>query len=164
MNGSGPPFYGKFRGKVTDNKDPKSLGRVQVKAPDVYGEEVSGWAMPAVPYAGNGVGLFLIPPADASVWVEFENGDPDYPVWAGCFWAELEVPASPALAEMKVLKTDTATITINDEGSGGITIETQAGMKIKIDSTGIEISNGSGASVKLENAKVSINGNALEVE
>jgi len=165
MNGSGPPFYGKFRGKVTDNQDPRSQGRVRVKAPDVYGEEVSGWAMPAVPYGGKGVGLFLIPPADASVWVEFEHGDPDYPVWAGCFWAEGEVPAAPAAPEMKVLKTETATITVDDTaGSGGVTIETKDGMKIKIDSAGIEINNGSGASVKLKSAKVSINDNALEVE
>src|SRR6185295_16483516 len=99
MNGSGPPFYGKFRGKVTENRDPLMLGRLRVKAPDVYGEEESGWALPASPYAGNGVGLFLIPPTDASVWVEFEHGDPHYPIWAGCFWATGEVPASPGVAE-----------------------------------------------------------------
>lgn len=164
MNGSGPPFYGKFRGKVTDNRDPLMQGRVRVKAPDVYGEEESGWAMPALPYAGNGVGLFLIPPTDASVWVEFEHGDPDYPIWAGCFWALGEVPASPGVAEMKVLKTDTATITLNDlPGAGGITIETQTGMKIKIDATGIEINNGMGGSVKLTGPQVSINDGALEV-
>jgi len=65
---------------------------------------------------------------------------------------------------MKVLKTDTATITLNDTpGAGGITIETQAGMKIKIDSTGIEINNGLNASVKLSGPQVSVNGGALEV-
>jgi uncharacterized protein involved in type VI secretion and phage assembly len=164
MNGSGPPFLGKFRGKVTDNRDPLMLGRLRVKVPDVYGEEESGWALPASPYAGNGVGLFLIPPTDASVWVEFEHGDPDYPIWAGCFWATGEVPASPGVAEMKVLKTDTATITLNDlPGAGGVTIETQAGMKIKIDATGIEINDGLGASVKLQGPRVSINDSALEV-
>ena len=164
MNGSGPPFHGKFRGKVTDNLDPLMLGRLRVKVPDVYGEEESGWALPASPYAGNGVGLFLIPPTDASVWVEFEHGDPDYPIWAGCFWATGEVPASPGVAEMKVLKTDTATITLNDlPGAGGVTIETQTGMKIKIDATGIEVNNGMGASVKLQGPQVSINDGALEV-
>ena len=164
MNGSEPPFHGKFRGKVTDNRDPLMLGRLRVKAPDVYGEEESGWAMPALPYAGNGVGLFLIPPTDASVWVEFEHGDPDYPVWAGCFWATGEVPASPGVAEMKVLKTDTATITLNDvPGAGGVMIETTTGMKIKIDATGIEVNNGLGASVKLTGPRVSINDGALEV-
>jgi len=164
MNGQGPPFFGKFRGKVTDNRDPLMLGRVKAKVPDVFGDNDSGWAMPALPYTGNAVGLFLIPPTDASVWIEFEHGDPEYPIWAGGFWAQGEVPASPAVAEMKVLKTDAATITINDlPGAGGITIETQTGMKIKIDTSGIEIDNGMGGSIKLTGPQVSINSGALEV-
>src|SRR5262249_39459617 len=133
MNGQGPPFFGKFRGKVTDNRDPLMLGRLRLKVPDIFGENESGWALPALPYTGNGVGLFLIPPTDASVWVEFEHGDPEYPIWAGGFWAQGELPASPAVAEMKVLKTDTATVTINELPEiGGITMEKQAGRKIKI--------------------------------
>ena len=122
MANQGPPFLGKFRATVSDNRDPLMKARVRVKAQDVYGDEESGWALPALPYTGNGVGLFLIPPTGASVWVEFEHGDPDYPIWAGGFWADGEAPASPAVAEMKVLKTDTATITLNDTpGAGGVT-------------------------------------------
>lgn len=165
MNGSGPPFYGKFRGKVEDNGDPDKRGRLRLKVSDIYGEEASpSWAMPALPYAGKGVGLFLIPPKGASVWVEFEQGDPDHPIWSGCFWEENEeLPASPAVPEMKVLKTDTATITLNDKsGDSGVTIETTAGMKIKIDANGIEINNGQ-ASIKLSGSQVSINNGALEV-
>lgn len=164
MSKHGPPFLGKFRATVSDNRDPLMKARVRVKAVDVYGEEESGWALPALPYTGDGVGLFLVPPAGASVWVEFEHGDPDYPIWAGGFWSETEVPASPGVAEKKVLKTDTATITLDDTpGAGGVTIETQAGMKIKIDTSGIEINNGLNATVKLQGPRVSINGNAFEV-
>lgn len=164
MNQQGPPFYGKYRGVVTSNQDPLMLGRIRAKVQDIFGEEECGWALPSVPYAGNGVGLFMVPPTNASVWIEFEHGDPDYPIWTGCFWALGEVPVMPALPEMKVLKTDTATITLNDlPGIGGITIETQMGMKIKMDMTGIEINNGQGASVKLNLIKVSVNDGALEV-
>ncbi len=158
------PMFGKFRGVVSDNRDPLMLGRIRAKVADVFGDNESGWAMPALPYAGKSVGLFLVPPTDAFVWIEFEHGDPEYPIWSGCFWAQGEVPASPAVAEMKVLKTDLVTVTINDlPGAGGLTIETTQGMKIKISATGIEIDNGMGASIKLSGPQTSLNGGALEV-
>jgi uncharacterized protein involved in type VI secretion and phage assembly len=138
---------------------------------DVFGDKESGWAMPCLPYAGKGVGLYLIPPEKAFVWIEFEHGDPDYPVWSGCFWASGEVPVKSSknetMPEKKVLKTDVGTITLNDSASeGGITIETNKDpkMKIVINTDGIEIDNGKNATIKLNNNKVSINGNALEVE
>jgi uncharacterized protein involved in type VI secretion and phage assembly len=157
-------FYGKYRGVVTDNRDPQELGRIKAKVQDVLGNNDSGWALPCTPYAGNGVGLFLIPPTNASVWMEFEHGDPDYPVWTGGFWAKGEVPASPAQAEIKILKTDSATIKLDDtSGAGGITIETTNGMKITISTSDIEITNGQGAAIKLSGTKVSVNDSALEV-
>ncbi len=157
-------YYGKYRGKVENNIDPLQLGRVQISCPAILGDGQMSWAMPSSPYAGSGVGFFMIPPVGANVWVEFEGGDPDYPIWGGCFWGTGEVPATPALAEMKVIKTSTATITLNDlPGAGGITIETTLGMKITITAAGIEITDGQGASVKLTGPQTSINNGALEV-
>lgn len=157
-------YYGKYRGKVMNNIDPLMMGRVQVSCPAILGDGQMSWAMPSVPYAGSGVGFFMVPPVDANVWVEFEGGDPDYPIWGGCFWGAGEAPAAPALAEMKVIKTQTATLTLNDlPGAGGITIETTAGMKIVISIAGIEITNGQGASLKLTGPQTSINNGALEV-
>ncbi|MCO5212827.1 MAG: phage baseplate assembly protein V [Caldilinea sp.] len=157
-------FYGKYRGKVEQNIDPMQQGRIQVSCPAVLGDGSLSWAMPCAPYAGNGVGFFAIPPTGANVWVEFEGGDPDYPIWSGGFWGPGEAPASPALAEMKVLKTGTGTITINDlPGAGGITIETTTGMKISLTALGLEITNGQGAAIKLTGPQVSVNDGALEV-
>ena len=68
-------FYGKYRGTVVDNSDPNGIGRVKACVPDIFGDEDSGWALPSLPYAGDGVGLFLIPPVDAWVWIEFEGGE-----------------------------------------------------------------------------------------
>jgi uncharacterized protein involved in type VI secretion and phage assembly len=157
-------FFGKYRGKVANNVDSMQLGRLQVTVPAVLGEGQLSWAMPCTPYAGSSVGWFAIPPVGANVWVEFEEGDTDYPIWSGCFWGSGECPASPAVAEMKVLKTDTAIITISDmPGAGGIKIETTSGMKIEISATGIEINNGQGASIKMNGPKISLNDQALEV-
>ncbi len=156
-------FFGKYRGKVENNLDPNSLGRVQISVPAVLGDGRLSWALPCVPYAGPQVGFFFIPPVGANVWVEFECGDPDYPIWTGCFWGDGEVPASPAAAEIKMIQTGAGTITLDDKpGSSGIKIETKSGMKIVMDSQGIEISNGS-QKVYLAGDKVSINDTALEV-
>jgi hypothetical protein len=157
-------FFGKYRGTVGNNLDPMQQGRIQVSVPAVLGDGRLSWAMPCTPYAGPGVGFFAVPPVGANVWVEFEGGDPDYPIWSGCFWGTGEAPAMPAIAEMKVLKTSTATITLNDiPGAGGITIETITGMKIIFNVTGIEITNGQGGGIKLTGPLVSVNNGALEV-
>ncbi len=156
-------YYGKFRGTVSDNQDPLGLGRIKVRVPQVKGDQESSWALPAAPYAGDGVGWFMIPPKEAWVWVEFENGNWDLPIWSGCFWDQGQVPASPAVPEMKVLKTDTATITINDQsGQSGVTIETNSGLKIVMNSDGIELSNGS-QKIQITSGKVAVNGDALEI-
>jgi len=157
-------YFGKYRGTVANNIDPMQQGRIQVSVPSVLGGGQLSWAMPCVPYAGSGVGLFLIPPVDANIWVEFEAGDPDYPIWSGCFWGIGEVPALPAIAEMKVLKTDSCTITLNDlPGIGGVTIETMTGIKIVLSATGLEIDNGQGGSIKMTGPQVSVNNGGLEV-
>lgn len=157
-------IFGKYRGKVENNVDPESRGRIQVSVPAVLGEGTLSWAMPCAPFAGSGVGFFAVPPTGASIWVEFEAGDPDYPIWSGGFWEMGEAPVTPALPATTVWKTNTCTVTVDDTpGTGGITLELASGAKVALNAEGIEINNGTGASVKLTGASVSVNSGALEV-
>jgi hypothetical protein len=90
---------------------------------------LTNFALPCSPYAGPGVGFWAIPPIGANVWIEFEGGDPTYPIWSGGFWdigefvAPLEFnPAAPQLVAM--LKTFFATFALNDTPAvGGVTLQ-----------------------------------------
>ena len=162
-------FYGKYRGQVADNDDPYDVGRVQVICPPLLGEGNASWAMPSMPYAGKNVGLFAVPPIGANVWVEFEAGDLDYPIWSGCFWGDRsEVPTSPPDATTKVFKTDVFTLTVDDtSGSGSVTLELASPvnpikLRMLLSSSIIELSAGA-AKIALGPATVSLNDGALEV-
>src|SRR5437588_6964018 len=79
-------FYGKYRGIVTNNNDPLKIGRIRARVPDVLGDDESGWALPCAPFGGDNMGFFALPKLDGRVWIEFEQGDPDYPIWSGSWW------------------------------------------------------------------------------
>lgn len=161
-------YYGKYRGKVENNVDPQQQGRVQVSCPAVLGGGRNSWALPSAPFAGPGVGFFAVPPVGANVWVEFEGGDPDSPIWSGGFWGLGEAPAQPAVAEQTVWKTEGVTLVLSDlPGSGGFRLEvgppvSSTPLTLVLGPGGIELAHGS-AKVKLTPASVSINDGALEV-
>ncbi|HEY4640014.1 MAG TPA: phage baseplate assembly protein V [Thermoanaerobaculia bacterium] len=161
-------FFGKYRGTVSDIQDPLMIGRVRAKVPDVMGDQESGWAMPCLPFAGSGMGFYALPKVGAGVWMEFEHGDPDYPIWSGCWIGSLADAPSDLLAppyKKVILKTEGGhSITLDDTpGVGGITLETSGGQKIVMNATSIEITNGQGGTIKMSGPQVSINDGALEV-
>jgi uncharacterized protein involved in type VI secretion and phage assembly len=82
-------FHGKYRGRVEDNNDPLKLGRIQALVPAVDGT-TTNWALPCAPYADPHAGVLLLPPVGSLVWIEFEAGDPNSPIWSGCFWERTE--------------------------------------------------------------------------
>jgi len=113
-------FDGTYRGTVVANVDPDRLGRVQVTVPSVLGD-VAVWALPSLPYAGDQVGLLLTPPVGASVWVEFEQGDPNMPIFAGCFYNAGEAPPTSA-PDQRLLKTKLTAIQLDDGSEGSISV------------------------------------------
>jgi hypothetical protein len=164
-------YFGKYRGTVINNVDPLQIGRIQVIVPDVSTVLPSSWAMPCVPVAGMQMGLFTVPPLGAGVWVEFEQGDPDYPIWVGGFWgtaaevpalARLVPPAVPGITLQTPLQNG---IVISDlpGPTGGITLKSTTGALILVNDVGITISNGKGATITLVGPTVAINQTALVV-
>jgi uncharacterized protein involved in type VI secretion and phage assembly len=165
-----PQYFGKYRGTVVNNIDPMQIGRLQVMVPDVMGVGVSSWAMPCVPLAGLQMGAYFVPLIGAGVWVEFEGGDPDYPIWTGGFWGSAaEVPALalaglPASPSIVLQTSGQNSISVSDlPGTGGIMLKATTGAMILINETGITISNGQGATIMLAGPTVTINQGALVV-
>lgn len=164
-------YYGKHRGLVLNNIDPLQKARLLVQVPDVLGLGTSSWAMPCVPAAGIQMGVFVVPLIGAGVWVEFEGGDPDYPIWSGGYWGTAaEVPAL-ALAGVPgnpniVLQTSLQnTLVISDlpGPTGGIMLKSTTGASIIVNDTGIYIQNGKGASIVMVGPSVTINNGALMI-
>jgi len=164
-------YFGKYRGIVTNNLDPMQMGRIQALVPDVAGMVPSTWAMPCLPVAGGQGGMFTVPVAGSGVWIEFEQGDPDYPIWVGGFFgsaaevpsmAKTAPPGVPAITLQTPLQNG---ITISDVPgpTGGILIKASSGASIAINDVGITISNGRGAIITMQGNSVDVNGGALTV-
>ena len=164
-------FYGKYRGMVLNNIDPMMMGRLMLQVPDVLGTMPSSWAMPCVPLAGPQMGIYVIPLISSGVWVEFEGGNPDYPIWSGCFWGTAaEVPplalaGIPATPNIVLQTSGQSTIVLSDlpGPTGGIMLKSLTGASIIVNDTGIYIQNGKGASIVMTGPTVTINNGALTI-
>lgn len=163
-------YFGKYRGVVVNNVDPMFMGRLLVQVPDFSVIPIA-WAMPCFPVAGLQMGFYAVPPPLAGVWVEFEQGDPDYPIWTGCYWgtpaevpvtAKLIPPGMPGISMQTVLQNG---ITISDVPgpTGGILLKTTTGAMISVSDTGIIISNGKGATITMVGPAVDVNLGALTI-
>jgi hypothetical protein len=142
---SGNRFLGKFRGRVTDNNDPRRIGRIRAEVPDVLGSEPSMWALPCLPFTGEQAGHYNVPPPGAGVWIEFEQGDPSYPIWSGCWYGtESELPTAARRADHPVVIQTTAghRVEIDDTAGGGILLRAAGGPSVRIDSSGVYLDDG----------------------
>lgn len=170
----GKKYYGKYRGTVINNIDPLLSGRLMVMVPDVLGVVPTSWAEPCVPLAGPTgppMGVYLVPPIGAGVWVEFEQGDPDHPIWVGCRWgapsdipplAHLGLPISPNIV-LQTAGQNALVISDLPGPTGGIMLKSTTGATLIVNDTGIYIQNGKGASLIMAGPTVTINNGALVI-
>jgi len=130
----GERFFGKHRGVVVDVDDPNGQGRIRARVPEVLGEVESGWALPAAPYAGPGAGLLAVPPVDAAVWIEFEAGLVERPIWSGCSWGAEDAPkrndGARVTPEQKVLRSERGLIVALDDEAGTIDVSDESGSNL----------------------------------
>ena len=171
-------YYGKYRGTVFNNIDPEKKGRIQAIVPDVLKQIPTTWATPCLPVTGiPGVqsGVYLLPPKLANVWMEFEHGDVNYPIWSGCFWGSVsEVPlvaqaATPATPAIVMQTVGQNTLWIGGDAATGITVScgpavTPTSPQIKISQAGILISDGKNGTILIAAGTVTINSGALIIK
>jgi hypothetical protein len=166
-------YYGKYRGTVISNQDVLQKGRLLVNVPDVLnGVGITSWAMPCLPVAGIQMGMFTLPLPQSGVWIEFEQGDPDRPIWVGGFWgnagevparARLTPPLVPGIAMQTPLQN---TVYVNDVPAGptgGVVLMSASGASIAVNDSGIYIQNGKGASITMIGPTVTVNAGALVI-
>lgn len=153
--------FGKYRGTVSNNQDPRHQGRIRAKVLEILGQVESGWALPCAAYASDQAGVYAVPPVGAGVWIEFEAGDVSRPIWVGCWWASNKVPkdesGSSATPDVKISRSeqglllamhdDSKTIALSDSsGANILKIEVQQGIvtlkattKVVVDAPLIEL-------------------------
>jgi hypothetical protein len=166
--------FGKYRGTVSSNQDSTNRGRLKVVVPAVL-DTLEVWAMPCVPYAGDSVGLFAMPPEGSGVWVEFEGGDPSFPIWSGCFWADGEAPLGGD-PDVKVWQTDGLTLSLDDgsteatlyNSSASVTLNDSivsqvSSVKHTVSSDGVTSDGGGTGKVEVTPAMVELNGGKFQV-
>jgi hypothetical protein len=169
------PFWGKYRGTVSNVFDPEQRARIQAIVPAVTGLVPSSWALPCVPIAGRAEGVFLVPQLGAAVWIEYEDGDPDKPIWVGGFWglsgevptAALAPPPIPPGQTIVIQTTLQHAVVISDSAptpvSGGIQLKSPTGASILVNDSGIYLSNGKGAEIMMVGPTITVNQGALVI-
>lgn len=170
-------FFGKYRGTVTGHEMIPTRGRVEVKVPAVLGD-LALMAELCVPYAGDGVGLQLLPDVGSGCWVEFEGGDPSYPIWVGAFWGDGQLPDAMGGVNSRMLRSSANEIKLDDSAQtltalsdqgGTLTLDgdgtLNAGLlsgEVRLSSDGAALTKGT-KGIEVSDMSVKANGSNLEV-
>ena len=165
-------FFGKYRATVINNIDPEMRGRLILSIPDVLDTQPSSWAEPSAPLAGPKMGVYMIPPEGTGVWVEFEQGNHDYPIWTGCrFVTVLDLPSKPIKSTIShnIIIQSGGQYALSFGDKEGIELSGILGAKIQIKGREIKMSVGkseiklSDKGVEISGLVISLNGDALKI-
>lgn len=160
----GSRYFGKYRGIVTDIDDPNNQCRVRATVPAVLGEHACGWALPAAPFAGDGHGMVMLPKVGSGVWIEFEAGQLDNPIWSGAWWASGERP-EPQGAGVRVIVSEQGHKVILDDEANEVKIvhgDSTIAKVITLSSNEVVITCGA-CEIKITNENISLNNGLIKV-
>jgi hypothetical protein len=157
----GGSYYGKYRGIVTDVEDPDNRCRIRATVPAVLGEHPCAWAMSAMPFAGDGHGMVMLPAIGSGVWIEFEAGRLDNPIWSGAWWASGQRP-DPQGPKVRVIVSENGHQVILDDDGDEVKIVHSSGPEIKLTATEIVLTCGS-CELKISSTEISLNNGLIKV-
>ncbi|WP_408956837.1 phage baseplate assembly protein V [Natrinema sp. 74] len=127
-------------GIVTDNEDPKDLGRVKLRFPWRDADDESHWARIATEMTGDKYGTYFLPEIDDEVLVAFENGDIHEPFVIGSLWNGKQKPPqtnSEGKNDVREVRSRSDhVLAFDDADDGSITLQTAGGNEIVIDDSG----------------------------
>jgi uncharacterized protein involved in type VI secretion and phage assembly len=124
-------------GIVTDNHDPKGLGRIRVKFHWMNGTEKTPWIRVTSPHAGAGKGMYFMPEIGEEVIVGFEGGSPTKPYMIGAVYhGKATNTFSTSGNDVKALQTRSGTKLIMNDKDGSVLVEDKDGNSILLDGAG----------------------------
>jgi hypothetical protein len=150
-------YFGKYSAIVKDNRDADKLGVLQVSVPTIFPPDELVPARAALPY-----GMFFVPENDTQIWVEFEGGDTEFPIWTGVqhiagTWAPEAAKNPPTV---RAFKTPTGHLLIFDDTSDSASVVLTDGKhahQLTFDKDGITLTDGDHKHVvKLDDSGIKI--------
>ena len=157
----GSSYFGKYRGIVTDVADPENRCRIRARVDSLLDGQDTGWAMPASPFAGDGHGFVMLPKVGSGVWIEFEAGSLDNPIWSGGWWANGQRP-DPQGDQVRVIVSENGHQVVLDDAAGEVKIVHSGGPEIKMTATEVTITVGS-CELKISTTDISLNNGLVKV-
>jgi len=154
-------FYGKYRGIVTDIADPDNRCRIKARVPAVLDDQVSTWAEAALPFAGDGHGFVMLPVVGDGVWIEFEAGNLNNPIWTGCIAPSGGRP-DPQGERVRVIVTDAGHKVVLDEEANEIKLVHPGGGELTMGASEIVLSLGA-CELKMSATEISLNQGMVKV-
>jgi len=138
-------YFGIYRAKVVDNKDPQHIGRVKVIVPSLADESTVLWARPVSVFGYKPThGSHVVPDVGCFVYVMFEDGDIRFPVYVGGVVLENHAMSESTQDgssenEHVIFRTKNGSYIKISDNKNKITLKSPAGRKVEINDSGNKI-------------------------